>query len=242
MWFFNLLHHILPNCCKTCGTALYSRSVICHDCFDKVDRITPPICSKCGKPAHVMEDPSEERYQKESFFTCSECYHEKKYFTKAVSAIHYNEKINKIIHLFKYKGHPSIAKDLARMLAEAVRCLPEIDVITYVPLHVNRLRSREFNQSYLLALHLSKTTGSKIVHGMERVRDSNPQVGLSRKERRQNIRNIFRVKNRDLFHEKNVLLVDDIYTTGNTINECARALRKAGPKAVFAATVAMKTR
>ena len=117
--------------------------------------------------------------------------------------------------------------------------IPKADAIIPIPLYKDRLRQREFNQSALLAKYTAKKTGtSLLVNCLVKVNDTQPQVGLSSKERRQNVKNAFGVEQQELIKGKNILLMDDVITTGATVRECSRVLKKAGAKDIYVLALA----
>jgi competence protein ComFC len=116
--------------------------------------------------------------------------------------------------------------------------LPNVDLLMPVPLHEKRLRQREFNQSALIGKHVAKHLGVPIiVNSLLRKRDTIPQVGLSAKERRKNIKNAFTVRKKDIIEGKHIMLVDDVFTTGATVRECSKVFMKAGAKKVYVITL-----
>ncbi|UCE63949.1 MAG: ComF family protein [Nitrospirota bacterium] len=132
-----------------------------------------------------------------------------------------------------------MAGPLATLLLKALTPLPTIDVILPVPLHPTRLREREYNQSLLLAFPLSTQLGLPISYStLVRIRPTTPQTSLRRKDRIKNLRRSFVVTQPTILRDKSILLVDDVFTTGTTVNECAKALRKAGVSHVYVVTLA----
>jgi len=120
--------------------------------------------------------------------------------------------------------------------------IPDVDVMLPVPLHRRKLRQREFNQSALFVRYLSKYTGIPAIFDcLIKVRDTMPQVELSAEQRRKNLRNAFEVSDKGLIHGKDLLLVDDVLTTGATVRECSRILKKAGAKGIYVITLASAT-
>jgi ComF family protein len=108
-----------------------------------------------------------------------------------------------------------------------------------VPLHIRRLRERGFNQALLLVRELSKRMGIPYQErALKKIKDTPVQIALKKRERRKNLRGAFQVKDREAIRGKAIVLVDDVYTTGATINECSRTLLKAGAKQVAVLTVA----
>ena len=145
-----------------------------------------------------------------------------------------------IVLISKFKnGKPHLKELFADKIAERLIGFPEIDCITYVPLTKKSAFGRGYNQSKLLAKALSKRVKTPAVCGaIKRIKGGKAQKGLTQKERTENVKGAFKVVNRAVFKDKNVLLVDDILTTGSTVNEICRILLKAGAKAVYVATVA----
>jgi ComF family protein len=151
----------------------------------------------------------------------------------------YQTPLKEAITLFKYRGKLSLAKPLARALIEALPALPPVDIIIPVPLHPQRLREREYNQSLLLAARLSHHAGIPLLLAcLLRVRPTVPQTSLSRKERLTNLRGAFSVAKPACIQSKRILLVDDVLTTGTTLHECAKTLRRAGSGPVYGLTLA----
>jgi ComF family protein len=143
------------------------------------------------------------------------------------------------IRLFKYHGKVALADALGDLMWAALRQPPDVDLIMPVPLHPSRLREREFNQSLLLADRLNRRLRLPLSHtNLVRLRRTEPQTELSRAERLKNLRKAFAVLRPGEVADKRVLLVDDVMTTGTTVNECAKALRKAGAADVYVGTLA----
>lgn len=158
-----------------------------------------------------------------------------------ISAGAFDGPLRTSIHNFKYESDTPLARPLARILSNALardeNAALDGDPLALVPvpLHIERRKARGYNQSELLAHELSKLTGWRVVKGLERIRETRSQVGLSAQERRQNIQGAF------AWHDdavpQRVLLIDDVCTSGATLSECAVALRNAGVEEVYAATV-----
>jgi competence protein ComFC len=161
-----------------------------------------------------------------------------------VSAVSYTTKTKKVLARFKYLGDEDYAKYIGALMSEAVeKCYIHVpfSLITSVPLHKNRLQERGFNQSQLLADQIGKSLGLPVLSLLERTKASPPQAGLGRKARIQSLSDTFRIhldgRQPDLTSHT-VLLVDDVYTTGTTIRECAKILRQGGTQTVYAITFA----
>jgi ComF family protein len=150
--------------------------------------------------------------------------------------------VREMIHRFKYDKRVHLARPLGLLAAVQLAPFARMtapDLIIPVPLHVKRLRQRGFNQSVLLGNVLAREWRVPLCRSnLRRIRWTDPQIGLSAEERVSNVRGAFAVTNPALVKGKRVILLDDVYTTGSTVAECARALNKAGAKAVTVVTVA----
>jgi ComF family protein len=146
------------------------------------------------------------------------------------------------IHQFKYGGKSYLAKSLGPFLASVAReRLNGIDglLVMPVPLHPKRLRERGFNQSLLLARHVASQLGVELDFlSLRRIRYTQPQTGLKKDERRKNVRKAFGLIDPKVVKGRKVILVDDVTTTGNTLNECARILKRAGAENIYCAVLA----
>jgi len=158
----------------------------------------------------------------------------------------YESGLRELIHLLKYHQVRPAAGILGRMLAEAVEDLQPLFesreiLVVPVPLHSRKLRQRGFNQSELIARSALKKQSAGLVLNagvLRRCRETQSQIGLSRHQRRENIRGAFAVVKPDEVSGREILVVDDVFTTGTTVSECARILRRAGASKVYVATVA----
>ena len=165
-------------------------------------------------------------------------------FDRALSFGEYEAGLRGLIHLLKYERVTPVSAPLGSMLAHAVVELVDdkaAPLIVPVPLHKSRRRSRGFNQSELIARAAVRQLPRKLetlTDALVRQRDTISQVGLSREERIENVRDAFRVAQPSRVNGRDILLVDDVMTTGTTLSECARVLKQAGAKRVWAATVA----
>ncbi|MBW7957287.1 MAG: ComF family protein [Deltaproteobacteria bacterium] len=228
-----LLDILLPRLCLLCGVDAEDDG-FCPGCADLLSesRICQPMCSTCGEPFPDSAGPDRE---------CGACIGKAPPFISARSAYLYEEVVQDAVHRFKYAGEVSLAKPLGRLLSRLPMPLVPHKVVP-VPLHPKRLKERGFNQSLLLARVLCNELGLSLARaGLERTRDTEKQTGLGADERKKNVAGAFSVRKPGSFKGMRVLLVDDVYTTGATIRECARALRKDGAE-VMALTLARARR
>jgi ComF family protein len=169
---------------------------------------------------------------------CHPCAERPPSYTKAWTLYPYRPPLQQAIRLFKYQGKVSLAAPLAALMIARLPPLDSIDMIIPVPLHIERLRQREFNQSLLLADHIGHSLDIPVTYtNLIRTTPTLAQTTLSRKSRQKNLRRAFAVRRPDAIANRRILLIDDVFTTGTTVNECAKALRKAGSADVFALTL-----
>ena len=222
---------VLPNLCSLCGrSVLHKHLSLCPPCLKEIRFINDPICPVCGLPFDSKEVENH---------SCPGCEKKKVYFHKARGVGRYQGSLLEAIRLFKYRGKTNLAKTLGAMLARYPIDFSLYHLIVPVPLHVKRLRERGFNQALILSREIERSHSLRIdIFNLKRVRYTRSQVELNEKERIQNIMGAFMVKDPGVFKGLRILLIDDIFTTGATVNECAKVLRKAGVERVDALTLA----
>lgn len=227
---------LFPLSCKVCGVSIRSGETpgICGACWGSIRFLDGPCCPQCGKPF-----ASEAALSHSPDHPCGDCREKPPKYDRTISVAIYETALAEAVHLFKYSKKANWSKPLGRLLMKRVSDFSKLDVILPVPLHSKRLRQREFNQSLLLAKEVSLASGFPLqMDNLRRVRWTEPQIELTRDERRKNVRGAFEVKWPDQVQDRYVLLIDDVFTTGATVNECARVLKKAGAEAVNVLTVA----
>jgi ComF family protein len=240
---------LFPSDCRICGQPLVkiSRLPVCQDCLDEILPIDEGVCGLCGErlfsPYALAGSAGERR--------CGMCRRIEPVFARAVAYGSYEGGLRELIHLLKYGGVRPAANVLGRMLVEAIATL-EADLpsgpvaVIPVPLHRSKRRQRGFNQAELIARAALKIA----MHGrlrlcaaaLERKRETTSQIGLTSHQRRANLRGAFAVVEPEEIKDREVLVVDDVYTTGATVSECARVLRRAGASKIWVATVARTLR
>jgi ComF family protein len=151
-------------------------------------------------------------------------------FSRGVYGFYYEGALRDAVHAFKFRGRKDVGRRLTRLAGEKILSLSgTFDRIVPVPVSGRRLRERGFNQSYIISEEISAITGGVLDHGVLVKRGgTRDQFTLSRKERRKNVRGVFRVRDRSIVEGKRILLVDDLFTTGYTASEAARTLKAAG--------------
>ncbi|HXZ31487.1 MAG TPA: ComF family protein [Terriglobales bacterium] len=237
---------IFPSDCRLCGNPLLniSRLPVCDECLSAMQPICGGLCSICGERLAGLHAISENQ----GGIRCELCRRAEPPYVKAAAYGSYAGGLRELIHLLKYDQVRPAASVLGRMLAEAIADLAPLfgddqAILVPVPLHARKLRQRWFNQSELIARVAVRIVSSEMpLHlkpgVLERCRETQSQIGLSRHQRRENMRGAFAVTGCDQIARRTVLLVDDVFTTGTTVSECARVLRRAGASKVFVATVA----
>jgi ComF family protein len=241
----SLLAALFPSDCRICQSALFSvsRLPVCSSCIESIQPIRAARCNVCGDLLSVADGAFGDA-------CCPECAGDSPAFERAVNYGAYTGVLKQLIHLLKYERIRPAANVLGRLAAEACLQLegdidvPELLMIP-VPVHKVRMRSRGFNQAELIAraAHrgIEQAIGRRLtldVTALLRVRFAESQVALKAEERRQQIRGAFKVTSRELVKGREILLVDDVLTTGATASECARELRLAGAARVWVVTPA----
>ncbi len=230
---------LFPSDCRLCGVPLenISRLPVCVSCLLAMHPISGETCEICGERLPGLQEFADQ--------TCRACQEARPSFSKAAAYGPYDRELRELIHLFKYERVLPAARVLGGMLAEAIQKLQIGEgpiLVVPVPLHRSKRRQRGFNQAELIcraALKKLAMPNLQFESGLlERRRATVSQIGLTRPQRAENIRAAFQVVHLNRVQGRDVLLVDDVLTTGTTASECARILRKAGAKNVWVATVA----
>lgn len=231
-----LLHTILPVNCTICQEPLWEDPIpfFCRTCWEGVTPIAPPTCPRCHRP---FSSPITLRHSPSHI--CHPCRTTPPAFTKAWTGYAYQTPLKEAIRLFKYHGKVSLAIPLGELLGTQCRHLPVVDYIIPVPLHSHRLRERAYNQSLLLADQVSRHLKTPVLcNTLLRIKSTPPQTTLSRSKRLKNLRRAFHIRKPHRILRKRILLIDDVMTTGATVNECAKTLRKAGAGDVYVGALA----
>ena len=220
---------VFPPSCAGCEGEGPGRS-LCGSCLEEIVPPRSPLCPTCGIPFHGRSGTDH---------PCSRCLDRRPCFTvaRAVTthdALHTGGPgLSSALFRYKYGRDVTLARPLGELLAERCPLSPRYDVIVPVPLHVTRLRWRGFNQALLIAKPLQRMWGVPLdPFALRRVRPTRPQVGLDDAGRRRNIAGAFEVRGRAAVRKRSVVLVDDVFTTGATADECARTLLRAGARRV----------
>ncbi len=236
--FTALLDLILPPTCHICHSFIPNAGAlhICPTCRDQLPLVTSPLCPLCGIPFIGIGNDHR----------CGKCLSNPPHFDAARAHFLYEGSIRDLIHSFKYNRLTHLRSPLALMTLEGIHTFltaQDIHLIVPVPLHRSRLRQRGFNQAVLLGRVIARDLSLPMVpDALIRTRQTEPQIELSAAERRVNVKGAFSVKKTECIAGKRVLLLDDVMTTGSTMDECAKELKKAGATTVIAVTVARTAR
>jgi len=237
-FFHALLDVILPPICHICHSYIPNAGTlhICPTCRDRLPLVSSPLCPLCGIPFSGAGGDHR----------CGTCLTHTPHFDSARAHFLYEGSIRDLIHIFKYNQHTHLRYPLALLALEGISgFLTDNDphLIVPVPLHRSRLRKRGFNQAVLLGRVISHQLSlPMLTDALVRTRPTEPQIELSAAERRLNVKGAFTVNRPDHVAGKRILLLDDVMTTGSTMDECAKELKKAGAAVVIAATVARTAR
>ena len=230
------IRFLIPVDCAACGTPLTDDPVplFCARCWTKIAPFDHARCARCDRP---FASPVATTFS--PGHRCQPCARRPPSYTRAWTLYPYLPPLQDAICLLKYRGRLSLTAPLARLMIDALPPTLTADMIMPVPLHPRRLREREFNQSLLLADYLGDRLGLPVAYtNLTRALPTAAQTSLSRKDRLRNLRGAFAVRRPEAIAGKRILLIDDVFTTGATVNECARTLRRAGSGHVFAVTLA----
>ncbi|PKN33569.1 MAG: amidophosphoribosyltransferase [Deltaproteobacteria bacterium HGW-Deltaproteobacteria-19] len=226
---------VFPPRCASCSGKLEDGAhfSLCEGCRSGIGIIHSPLCTVCGEP--FASDAEKDH-------PCGSCLVGPPPFATARSLGRYDGVLMTMIHRLKYREQSRLAEPLGRLLAAGdypgLR-IGEASLVIPVPLHPRRLRQRGFNQSLLLAKAVGKSHGIPVdARSLRKPVASDPQVSLGRRQRERNVRGVFVVADAERIKGKGILLVDDVYTTGSTLKECARVLLRAGAREVSVLTLA----
>ncbi|MFA5090774.1 MAG: ComF family protein [Candidatus Omnitrophota bacterium] len=229
---------VYPRICTICKKSLKDTAsldeVICAQCWGQIKKNIPPFCHSCGR--HL---------ERNNFIKniCLTCLRQPLYFDRAFSPCAYDGVLKDLIHDFKYKNKDYLGQTLSRLMIEFIKeynlPLDPLDYIIPMPLYRSRMREREFNQAQVLSEHIAGEFNKEVLDNiLVRTRYTRTQTELETQERFMNVKDSFSVTDEDGIRHRNILLVDDVLTTGATSSEAAYALKNAGANIVFVLTLA----
>ena len=225
-----VLDSLYPRRCPICHEIIRGKSTtVCQSCVKKLPILKEPRCKKCSKP---IDNPETEY--------CFDCQHKKHYFDEGYAILLYNAKMQESMAYFKFQGRREYGEFYAKLLMKVARQIIkrwQIEVLLPVPIHRARISTRGYNQTEIIGRVLSKGLSIPIQTNLiKRVKNTKAQKELNISERKENVRDAF-VISQEVSNYRQILIIDDIYTTGSTIDEIAKELQKMGVKKVFFLTV-----
>lgn len=222
--FWTALDWVYPPSCAVCEKPGYA---LCLNCSNEILFISGKVCSICGVPIHGNRD------------VCQECCEHQPAYDGMRNVAFYGGVIRECVHALKYQNNQSLGRYFSDlMLPIVLNAEWHVDVVIPVPLSRERYKERGYNQAAAIARPLAIVLEKPFVpFGLAQIRDTKSQVGLSGEQRRQNVVGAFKAIP-ELVNGKNILLVDDVMTTGSTMESCAKALKVAGANKVYCITIA----
>ena len=220
-----LIRFVYPRRCVLCSEliGIESDKYLCSDCEKATEYISGNVCEKCGMP---IDYPG----------MCRHCRNTKRHFDEAFAVYRYEGRIREAIHRFKYRGKGGYAKFFGTEMAHFADLeeVPYVDYVVPVPISDERRRRRGYNQCELLADVYCRERRQVCINALVRIKKTKPQNELKRKERVKNVKNAFALSNDTVdLKDSSVLIIDDIFTTGSTADECAKVLKRAGAAEVY---------
>lgn len=238
-WLHAALDFVFPAECMYCHKFLGDDrvAIFCQSCWSKITFMTESVCPRCGQPY-----PSETALRQTPHFICGVCRTTKIFFDRAVATAYYETVLKEAIHQFKFNYKTGLGKHLAQLMIANLSeelAISQYHVILPVPLHKIRQRHRGYNQSAILAKYIARYCKIPLmVDNLVRIRYTDSQALLEgRKARQTNVKNAFRVIHPTSLRDKHVILIDDVVTTGATVNECSKTLKEAGVKFILVLTL-----
>ena len=234
---------LIPPKCLLCSASMKigDPHTICVPCTEAFERFEPPWCPRCGNPFHSLTVLAHSPAH-----VCADCLESGHHYDMARAIGAYEGSLRESVHLFKFQGYTKLAREFAPLLAELATEELGMDedtgnvLVTHVPIDPARWRMRGFDQAMLLAIRTGEHLGLPHADLLERAKATRSQTGLSARERRRNMRGVFRVRPRGArqkLEAATCILIDDVVTTGSTASACARELKKAGAEAVHLLTI-----
>ncbi|MBQ3006242.1 MAG: ComF family protein [Clostridia bacterium] len=221
-----ILFSVLPKRCAYCGSVITSDLLVCAECEKSLPRVTGNVCRKCGRGTDF----------------CS-CKGAEMYFESLVAPFYFEGNVRKGMHAFKFRKSPDNAKAYGKEISETILQRYDgidFDFITEVPMTRKSVKERGYNQCALLCKSISENLGMEYRPGvLVKIYETEKQHGLNYNIRKGNLTGVFDVKNPEEVKDKTVLICDDIATSGETLNECAKMLWLHGAKEVYCVAAAL---
>ena len=228
----SFLNLFFPSRCVLCDRVVKGKKSVCSECYEKLTFLSDErTCKKCSHPIS------------EGAVLCDACLVHQHYFTANFAAAVYKKEVREAIIKYKFYKRPDLHRGLAGLILMRLAkfdLLPKFDAVIGVPLSEKRLEERGYEQAVLLAKVVAEELRVKLLRKcIKKIKDAPAQSKLSYAKRQQNLRGAFEIVNHKKVKGKVILLIDDIYTTGATVDEISKILLEAGAKEVYVATVAL---
>lgn len=231
-----LVNYILPLRCLSCYELVVGDKGFCAQCWNKLNFITKPYCKLCGYQFNltILEGS-----------ICGKCIKQKPYFDNARSLLKFDQHSKEVIHAFKYYDRTELAEVFAKLIYNKYNSeFADIDIIIPTPMYKLKRLLRMYNQAHILAKELAILVKKPLYPNLViKTKWTKPQASLSKAERERNLSGSFKINARTLakfsIENKTILLVDDVMTTGTTVQSCSKLLKAMGAKSVFVVTIAM---
>ncbi|MGP1361153.1 MAG: ComF family protein [Candidatus Fimenecus sp.] len=225
LFFQKLLIFFFPNRCYACGEVISAKKQFCKECESEIEKISEPICIYCGI--------------EQSLCKCSK---RKNDYDGIIAPFYYSKAIKKAIHNLKFNNRIEISKYFAEKMTKIFSnnySNLNFDCICFIPFSEKDTKTRRYNQSELLANEISYKLNIPVFYELEKLYEIPKQHSLKAIERSGNVFGVFKVKNPEKINNKNILLIDDIKTTGSTLSECSKMLKLSGAKSIYCLTAAI---
>lgn len=228
----NILDYIYPPRCLLCSGLILNNNGFCIDCWNKLNFITEPYCQVCCFEFSTDYGKTNNK--------CAKCLNDPPNYDYARSLLRFDENSKKIIHALKYYDRSFVSQIISKMLVNYYRPLiTKADLIVPVPMHKLKRLSRLYNHAQILSSAVASLVEKKITPDiLLKTKYTKSQTGLARKYRLDNLSDSITVADKQRVRGKKILLVDDVMTTGSTVNLCAKQLKKAGAKEVVVLCIA----
>lgn len=243
-----MLELLFPYLCPSCGSQPGAGNTICKKCEEEIDLLEElSVCTLCGVPFGYFDKGSAQTKGisevAENSHLCAKCLKGYYSFKRARSIAVYGGPIREMMHAFKYEGKLKLAQVLSDTMIQHLPIdmeMENVDVLVPVPLYIGKLRHRGYNQSSVLTSYLARHSGVDAnLLGLVKIRDTVPQIELKNEaQRRRNVRGAFQVRDNKNIEGRSVLLIDDVFTTGSTSDECAKTLLNSGALSAQVLTLA----
>ena len=227
----HILNWLYPPACIACKVMLpvnMGNFYICERCEPLFEKVVPPVCKKCGQVLNTEDE------------NCASCFGKSFYFESNVSAYMYDELMRDLLRDMKFRNKKRLAVGLGLLWAKSVELPDEDFLLTWLPMHPKKQKERGFNQAEVMTKEIAKGFGIPCRNILRRTVDTPAQSGLHPKLRLENVKDAFEISKPVL--GSNIVIIDDIFTTGASLNECARVLTENGAVKVYAKTLALTPR